>query len=159
MPSLAAITDASYELVLLLHIVSVIVAFAPAVVHPVTGARIQRAEGDEGTVRFSAAIAAPGRYLYFPALVLSGVFGGALIGLSKPRPDAEVLWKFEQTWIWLGITIWVVLCGIVSGVLLPAERKVAAGDLSAAKRVQSAGGIATLLTVVQLYLMVFKPGA
>ena len=90
--------------------------------------------------------------------MLSGVFGGALIGLSKPSDDAEVLWKFEQTWIWLGIVIWVVLCGLVSGVILPAERKVAAGDLSAQKRVQTAGGIATLLLVVQVALMVFKPG-
>lgn len=158
MSTLAAITDASYELVLLLHILSVIVAFAPAVAHPITGARIKAAEGDQGTVRFSAAVAGPGRWIYFPALVLSGVFGGALIGLSKPSADAEVLWQFEQTWIWGGIAIWVALCGIVSGVLLPAERKVAAGDLSASKRVEVAGGIATLLAVVQLYLMVFKPG-
>ena len=156
--SLAAISDTSYELVLVLHILAVIVAFAPAVAHPLTGARVKQAEGDEGVVRFSALIATPGRWVYFPALVLSGVFGGALIGLSKPSDDAEVLWKFEQTWIWLGITIWVVLCGIVSGVILPSERKVAAGDLSAEKRVEAAGGIATLLVIVQIGLMVFKPG-
>jgi hypothetical protein len=157
-PTLAAIADTSYELVLVLHIISVVVAFAPAVAHPITGARVKAAEGDEGVVRFTAAVVAPGRWVYFPALVLSGVFGGALIGLSKPDADSEVLWQFEQTWIWLGITIWVVLCGIVSGVILPAERKVAAGDLSAQKRVEAAGGIATLLAVVQIGLMVFKPG-
>jgi hypothetical protein len=70
-----------------------------------------------------------------------------------------VLWQFEQTWIWLGILIWVVLCGLVSGVILPAERKVAAGDLAAEKRIASAGGIATILVVVQVALMVMKPGA
>jgi len=156
--SLAAITDTSYELVLVLHIIAVVVAFAPAVAHPLTGARFRQAEGDEGVVRFSAAVVKPGRWVYFPALVLSGVFGGALIGMSKPDADSEVLWKFEQTWIWLGIAIWVVLCGIVSGVILPSERKVAAGDLSAQKRVEAAGGIASLLVVVQIGLMVFKPG-
>ena len=156
--TLAAIADTSYELVLVLHIISVVVAFAPAVTHPLTGARFRQIEGDEGVVRFSTAIAKPARFVYFPALILSGVFGGALIGLSKPNADAEVLWKFEQTWIWLGITIWIVLCGIVSGVILPSERKVAAGDLSAQKRVEAAGGIATLLVVVQIGLMVFKPG-
>lgn len=155
---LAAISDRSYELVLVLHIISVVVAFAPAVAHPLTGARFRTLEGDDGVVRFSAAIAQPGRWVYFPALVLSGVFGGALIGMSKPTADAEVLWKFEQTWIWLGITIWIVLCGIVSGVILPSERKVAAGDLTAQKRVEAAGGIATILVVVQIGLMVFKPG-
>jgi uncharacterized membrane protein len=156
--SLAAISDTSYELVLVLHILAVIVAFAPAVAHPLTGARVKQAEGDDGVVRFSALIAKPARWVYFPALVLSGVFGGALIGMSKPTADAEVLWKFEQTWIWLGIAIWVVLCGLVSGVILPAERRVAAGDLSAQKRVETAGGIVALLVVVQVALMVFKPG-
>ena len=156
--SFAALGDTSYDLVLVLHILAVVVAFAPAVAHPLTSASVKRAEGDEGVVRFSAAVAEPGRWVYFPALVLSGVFGGALIGLSKPDADAEVLWRFEQTWIWLGITIWVVLCGIVSAVILPGERKVAAGDLSAQQRVATAGGILTLLVVVQVGLMVFKPG-
>jgi uncharacterized membrane protein len=156
--SFAALGDTSYDLVLVLHILAVVVAFAPAVAHPLTGARVKQAEGDEGVVRFSALIAKPGRWVYFPALVLSGVFGGALIGLSKPDADAEVLWKFEQTWIWLGIAVWVVLCGLVSAVILPGERKVAAGDLTAQKRVQAAGGMVTLLVVVQVGLMVFKPG-
>jgi hypothetical protein len=155
---LAAVGDTAYDTVLVLHILSVVVAFAPAVAHPLTGARVAAAEGDEGLVRFSAAIAKPARWVYFPALVLSGVFGGALIGMSKPNAEAEVLWQFDQTWIWLGITTWVVLCGIVAGVILPAERRVAAGDLSAQPRVQAAGGLATLLVVVQVALMVFKPG-
>src|SRR5690606_13878277 len=109
-------------------------------------------------VRFSRAVAGPGRWVYFPALVLSGMFGGALIGLSKPSADAEVLWKAEQTWVWLGITIWLVLCAVVLGVIVPAERKVAAGDLSAQPRVAAAGAVASLLAVVQVGLMVLKPG-
>jgi hypothetical protein len=44
-------------------------------------------------------------------------------------------------------------------VILPAERKVAAGDLAAEKRIAAAGGIATLLVIVQVALMVIKPGA
>lgn len=155
----AALGDTSYDVVLVLHVLSVIVAFAPAIAHPLTGAQFQAAEGDQGLVRFAGAVARPGRWVYFPALVLAGVFGGALIGLSKPSANAEVLWQFEQTWIWLGILVWVVLCGLVSGVILPAERRVAAGDLAAQARVQAAGGLATLLVVVQVVLMVFKPGA
>jgi uncharacterized membrane protein len=155
---LAAIGDTAYDLVLTLHIISVLVAFAPAVVHPITGARVEAAEGEAGLVRFSAAIVKPGRFVYFPALVLTGVFGGALIGMSKPDADSEVVWQFEQTWIWLGITVWVVLCGIVTAVILPNERKVAAGDVAAQARVKAAGGAATVLAIVQIGLMVFKPG-
>jgi uncharacterized membrane protein len=155
---LGAISDTSYEVVLVLHILSVVVGFAPAVAHPLTTARVREAEGDDGVVRLMAAVAKPGRWVYFPAVVLAGVFGGALIGMSKPEGGDEVLWQFDQTWIWLGIVIWVVLCGLVSGVILPAERKVAAGDLAAEKRIAAAGGLATLLVIVQVALMVFKPG-
>jgi hypothetical protein len=51
-----------------------------------------------------------------------------------------------------------VLCGIVTAVILPSERKVAAGDVAALAKVKAAGGIATLLVIVQIGLMVFKPG-
>jgi hypothetical protein len=156
----AALGDTSYDLVLVLHIISVIVAFAPAAAHPLTEARFRKEDGDEGAARFYRAALVNTRRVYFPALVLAGVFGGALIGLSKtPGPDGEVLWKFEQTWIWLGIVIWVALCGVVFGVIAPAEKAIAAGDSSAVRRLSAGGGIATLMVLVQLYLMVFKPGA
>ena len=43
--------------------------------------------------------------------------------------------------------------------ILPAERKLAAGDLEAEKKVAMGGQIATVLTLVMLYLMIWKPGA
>ena len=42
--------------------------------------------------------------------------------------------------------------------LLPAERAVAGGDETAAKKVDTAGIIMTVLLAVMVYLMVFKPG-
>ena len=154
---LAAVRDDAYNVVLLLHILTVVVAFAPAVVNPLTEARLKRDGGDSGLVAFYRAAGANGRGVYFPALVLTGLFGGALIGMSKTND--QLVWEFEQTWIWAGILNWVVMCGIVSAVILPNERKVAAGDVSAASKVAAGGGIATLLVIVQLYLMIFKPGA
>jgi hypothetical protein len=43
--------------------------------------------------------------------------------------------------------------------LLPAERAVAGGDETAAKKVDTGSIILTGLLLVMLYLMVFKPGA
>jgi hypothetical protein len=43
--------------------------------------------------------------------------------------------------------------------LLPAERAVAEGDESASSKVDTAGIILTLMLLVMLYLMVFKPGS
>jgi len=55
--------------------------------------------------------------------------------------------------------VWIAICGVISGVLLPAERKLAAGDDAAEATVERAGQIATLLLLVMLYLMIWKPGA
>lgn len=153
---LAAVRDDAYNVVLVLHIVTVIVAFAPAAVNPLSEARIRREEGEEGVARHYRYAVRNSRQVHFPALVLAGVFGGALIGMSKTND--QLVWEFEQTWIWLGILVWVALCGVVSAVIVPAEKRLAAGDPSAAGRLSAAGGIATLLVVLQLYLMVFKPG-
>jgi hypothetical protein len=66
---------------------------------------------------------------------------------------------FDQAWVSLAFLVWLAICGIVSGVLLPAERRVAAGDESAQAIVERGGQIVTLLLVVMLYLMIWRPGA
>ena len=43
--------------------------------------------------------------------------------------------------------------------MLPGERKMAEGDLSAEKKVEVGGQVITVLTLVMLYLMIWKPGA
>jgi uncharacterized membrane protein len=149
---IAALRDNAYDVVLVLHILSVIIAFAPASTSPTLAARIKKAEGEQAVVRLSTHLAANAKTLHFPALVLAGVFGGALIGMS------DEAWKFSQTWIWLAIVVWLAICGIVSAVLMPAERALAAGDLAAEKKVALGGQLAAVLLLVMLYLMIFKPG-
>jgi hypothetical protein len=41
---------------------------------------------------------------------------------------------------------------------MPSERKVAAGDPAALKRLDLGGGLVSLLFVAMLYLMIWKPG-
>lgn len=148
---LAKVNDGSYNLVLMLHIVAVIVAFAPAVVHPLMGAKVDKEDGEAGTVRFSQHASFLGRRVYFPSLIVAGLLGFALVALSDPA------FSFSDMWVLLGIANWVVIAGLVSGGILPAERKVAAGDVAANKRVIMFGQITTLFIFTQLYLMVFKP--
>lgn len=153
---LGALNDSLYHLLFLLHILCVIVAFAPASVNPFIEATVRKAEGDEGVVRHYRHAVKGSRQVHFPALIVAGIFGGAMIGASKT--NGEVVWKFEQTWVWGGILVWILLCGVVSGMIIPAEKQVAAGDASAAAKIARGGGIATVLLLIQLYLMVFKPG-
>jgi hypothetical protein len=150
---LAAYGDGLYKLLFFGHMASFLVAFAPAVIHPILGTQA-KADGDPGALaRLTGHMAGNGRRIHFPALIALGAFGLAMVFTSS---DAIA---FDQAWVSLAFLGWLGICGVVSGMLLPAERKVAAGDESALVAVERAGQISTLLLVVMLYLMVWRPGA
>lgn len=148
---LAAVRDGIYNLALVLHILAVLVAFAPAFVHPILTSQIgaMPAPAQSQVLRF---LHSNGRRIYAPALVIAGLLGFALQGMS------EGVYGMGQTWIWLSIVLWIALNGVLHAVLLPGERAVADGDLSARRKVTIGGLVATVLLVVILVLMVYKPG-
>lgn len=149
---LAAINDGPYNVVLFLHIALMLVAFAPAFVHPLLGAQIERA--DSGlTPTVLGLMNRNGQRVYAPALVLAGLLGFALQGMS------DGVHSMGDTWVWSSVLLWIAINGVLHAVLLPAEKAVAQGDLSATRRVELGGVIATVLLLVTLALMVFKPGA
>lgn len=148
---LAAYRSGAYNLLLLLHIVSLVAAFAPAVIHPLLGAQTQR-DSAEVSRATAGHMAANTRRVHFPALVLTGVFGFGMVPMSDP------VFQFDQTWVYLAVLVWIALCGVVSGVILPGERKAAEGVEAARSQVAVGGQIATFLLIVMLYLMIWKPG-
>ena len=148
---LAAISDNPYRIFFLLHIVSVVAAFAPMVIHPVMGAQA-KADGETSLRAVSGYMAANGRRVHLPALVALGGFGVALVLESDP------VWAFDQVWVSLALLAWLAIGAVVVAVLMPAERRLAGGDLEAEKRVQQAGPVVTILLLVILYLMIWKPG-
>jgi hypothetical protein len=56
---LAALRDGLYNVVLFLHIVSVVIAFAPAVINPMTSARIKRDGGEAGLRAAARSVRSP----------------------------------------------------------------------------------------------------
>jgi uncharacterized membrane protein len=150
---LATYGDGLYKLLFLGHMASFLIAFAPAVINPILGAQA-KADGDaRALARLSGHMAANGRRIHFPALIALGAFG---LGMVFASDDVV---GFDQAWVSLAFLVWLAICGIVSGLLLPAERKVAAGDESAEALVERGGQIVTLLLAVMLYLMIWRPGA
>jgi uncharacterized membrane protein len=149
-----------YKVMLFLHLVTVVAAFAAMVVHPLMDARSR--DADPGTRRSLLGwMAQNGRVVHMPALVLVGVFGLGMVFSSKPGGEGENLWGFDQAWVSISLLVWIVMCGIVSGLLMPAERKLAAGDGDAGaleKKVALGGQAVTVLFLVMLYLMIWKPG-
>lgn len=148
---LAAYRETGYNVMLFLHILTALVAFAPTFVHPLLANRTKALDATNRGKVFGM-IAGDGRRIYAPALILTGLFGFAMQGMSD-----DVI-EVGQTWFWLAIVIWIAMNGVWHALVLPAERAVAAGDETAAKRVDTGGLIITAMLLVTLYLMVFKPG-
>ena len=142
---IAAINDTGYKVVLLLHILSVLVAFSPLFVMPL----IART-GGEAT---AGAVLTYLQRLATPAVVLAGFFGLALIGMS------DKFYKFSQTWVSLALLLWIIQVALFIFAILPAQRKAAAGDAEAARRVPMFTGMIHLALLVLLYLMIWRPGA
>lgn len=148
---LARFNSGAYQALLLLHILSVIVAFAPAVVNQLTGPRLLKEDEAAGR-HWAGVIAGNDRRVHLPALGVAGILGFALVGIS------DQLFKFSDPWVFISALLWLAIAGIISAVIVPGERQIAAGDRAAESKVAAGGGVATLLFLVVLFLMVVKPG-
>ena len=150
---LASYGDGLYKVLFLGHMLSFVVAFAPAVIHPILAAQV-KGDGDEGSLlRVAGHLAGNGRRIHFPALIALGAFGIAMVLTSD-----DVI-GFGDTWVSLAFVVWLAICGVITGIVLPNERRFAGGELAAEKKVAMGGQTATLLLLVMLYLMIWKPGA
>ncbi len=148
---IAAYRGTGYNVMLYLHIITALVAFAPAFVHPLLANQTKALDAtNRGKV--IGMISGNGRRIYAPALILSGLFGFAMQGMS------DGIIEISQTWFWLAIVVWIAMNGVLHALLLPAERALAAGDETAAKKVDTSGIVLTVMLLVMLYLMVFQPG-
>jgi hypothetical protein len=131
----------TYKLFLLLHIASVVVAFAPVVVDSVA---LSPATGRRGALR---PLSATGRLVYSGGLILSGLFGILLIVAS------EDVWEFSDTWISLAFLVWIAMNGVFHAMVFPARRA------ARSERAQLGIAILNVLLIVMLWLMIWKPGA
>ncbi len=141
-----------FRIVEILHFLAVIVAFAPAVAHPVMAAQARKGMDPQARNSLLGFMAANTQRLYGNALVLAGLLGFALVGMS------DDVYEMSEGWIVTSIIIWVAMTGLVHALLAPAERRVASGDSASEKLMRSASGLLTVLGIVMVYLMVFKPG-
>lgn len=146
----AAIDSTGYKVVLLVHFLSFLAALGPAAVFPVLRARWQN---DDGLSRaLSAAGVAGGRMVWGPALLVLGLTGFALAGMS------DDVFEMSETWLMLAVVLWIALNGVVHGMIVRGNKAAAAGDPAGHRLADLGGAISGVLTLVVLYLMVFKPG-
>ena len=168
--------SATYKVVLVLHLLSVIIGFGTVFLAGVYGAKAKARRGREGMAIAEAAYDVNANWAewFIYAVPVTGII---LILIS------DDVWKFSQSWISFSLLIYIVALGIVHGAHLPNIRKMNAlmAELVAGpppgetggpggpppqaaeleqrgKRAGMLGGILNLLVVAAVVLMVFKPG-
>ncbi len=150
---LVAAGTTAYNIVELLHVLTVLVALAPVFVHPLLRKQM-RAAGGSGHQQLVVAMAANARRLYSPALIVAGLLGIALVEMSE---DAISL---TEGWVIAAIVIWVIMNGVLHGMIRPALRAQGAGGASPGtdKRLEAGSALLSVGFTVQLILMIWQPG-
>lgn len=163
---LAAVNDTGYEVLLVLHHLTVIIGAGAMFTLPVVAVVMRRAQ-DQSRADVLAMVGATMKAVVAPALLLAGVFGGALVGFS------DDVFEFSQAWLAIAGPLWIVLVALVWFVVAPAQlavarltRELPTGDRSAieariatiSSRIGMASGVTHLGLIVMVYLMAFKPG-
>ena len=143
----------AYNIVELLHVLTVLVALAPVFVHPLLRKQMRTADG-AGQQQLVVAMAANARLLYGPALIVAGLLGIALIEMSE---DAI---SMTEGWVIAAIVIWVAMNGILHGMIRPALKAAGSEGASAGtdKRLEAGSALLSILFIVQLVLMIWQPG-
>lgn len=159
----ATIGSFGYNLFLLLHLLFVVVAFAPAFVWPILN-RQRRTEtvgasgvnDPSGSTR-SVSAEAVGRIIdpmmHGGSLVLAGLFGIVVVLMSND------VFKFSQTWISIAFVLWFLMLGLFFAGLIPAQRQVRDGNPEGDTRIAMCYGGMHLLLLLQIIVMVWKPGS
>ncbi|HZP30520.1 MAG TPA: DUF2269 family protein [Acidimicrobiia bacterium] len=165
-----AVGDDGYNVVLVLHILCAIVGFGAVMLNGVYAAQVRSRRGSEGLAIAEANFRVSKVAMYFVYAVI--LLGFALVGMS------DKAWKFDQTWIWLAIVLWVAAVGVAHGAIVPREKQVVAllreqvvaGDGPGAaagseirieqlmRQVAGFGLLYAVAVVAILALMVWKPG-
>ena len=146
---IAAYRDVGYNIVLFLHVLTVIVAMAGAVGHPLLFA-LEEKRSDGDVVTLAQRIETPSR-IYSASYALTGLIGFGLVSMG------DLQW--DEAWLWISIILWVASNGVLHGAMLPAERAVAQGDTTAMARVNRFGPILGVMILAVIFLMTVKPGS
>lgn len=148
----------SYELLLVIHLITVVVGIGGVVLNGVYGAQAKQAgpNGGNAIVRANYAVSGIAEWFIY-AIPVTGI----LMVLDDDYP-----WDFSDTWVWLSIVLYVVAVGNSHMNLKPSARRMielTAGpptpELEAVgKRLGIAGTVNDLIAVALIVLMVWKPG-
>lgn len=142
---IAAVGDDPYNIVYVVHLFSVILGVGVAFIAPILTVRARRESG----VAMQNVIEDVASKIMFPALLVAGMAGGALVGMSADFYD------FQQPWLSVGGAIWMLVLVLTLAVYPPSYLRVI--NVSTDRK-RMLGGILHLSLAVMLVLMTWKFG-
>lgn len=148
---LAAVGGDFYNVMLIVHIAAVAVAFAPVLVAPILQVS-DRSAGEEMVKAQSKTMNTLIQRWAMGALVLV-----LLTGLGMVIDSDDVI-SMGDAWISASFVLWIIIAGVISAVVGMGERVKSEGDMGGMRFVTLGSAAAGVLGVVMLYVMIFKPG-
>lgn len=147
-----------YEVLLFFHIVGVAVWVGGSIMLGFISSRVERTGDAQYRARFAQSAAVVGPVIGVSAVVVLGTGIGMVL---------ESAVELSETWVWLGLVLFGLSAVVGGAYFAPASNRIVAalesGQLEEADRrartFNMVSRLDTLLLVVILGLMVFKPGA
>ena len=112
---IAQVGDIPYNITLLLHVLTALMAFSPMFVYPLLPGQMRPIILPEQQ-RLVVTMLVNMRSLYGPALILTGLLGFALSGMS------EGVHSMRDSWIITAGVVWVLMNGVLHAMILPAVK-------------------------------------
>jgi hypothetical protein len=148
--------NTGYKVLLLLHLLAVVIAFGPWFLNGLLPGLARRKGGEVGAgihaARFE--VSRMSQYAMYGVIV----FGAATVGAASKGTGLTM----GKPFIWVSALLWLVIVGVMHGMVLPAQKSLAGSgttaDSALLQRESIGVAIINVLVVVVLYLMVFEPG-
>jgi uncharacterized membrane protein len=170
MLAFGGVNSGIYKFLLVVHILSAIVGLGAVMLNGLYAAQTRKRPGPTGRAVLEA-------NLFVSEVAAYVIYAIAVFGILLVVASDEA-WKFSQTWLWLSLLLYVVAIGISHAVMRPGTKRIqelmiemeqgpppAGGSPRQVAQIQEigtrleiGGPMLSLIVVLILFLMVWKPG-
>jgi hypothetical protein len=169
------IGSTAYKIDFMLHILSIIIGFGGVMLNGIYGAEAKKRKGPTGAAIGEANLTVT--KIAEKVIITVPIWGILLVILS------DGVWEFSQLWVGVAIVLFIAVMGFATGVQLKNQKRMTAlaSELAMAggpppgasaggpppqvaemealeKKLGMGGAFLSVMVVVMIYLMVYKPG-
>jgi uncharacterized membrane protein len=171
MLAFGGVNSGIYKFLLLLHILGAIVGLGGVMLNGLYAAQTRKRPGPTGRAVLEA-------NLFVSEIATYVIYSIAISGILLVAAS-DGAWKFSQTWLWLSLLLYVIAIGVSHAVMRPGTKRIhdlmiemeqgpppaggappqVAQIQEIGQRLRIGGAALSIIVVLILFLMVWKPGA